>query len=363
MSFPSSFKKLEKRLADDTYRKLSLETIEHDFYSNDYLGISCLLTKERNSFSGSTGSRLISGNSVEAENCEQFLADFFESETALVFNSGYDANLGLFSSLGERNDTFIYDEYIHASIRDGIRLGIAKSFSFKHNDLKDLEKKIQLAQGSVFIAVESLYSMDGDLAPLLEINALCKKYKAFLIVDEAHAGGVLGKDGKGLCLDKNIHQDVFARVFTFGKAYGSHGACILGSKQLKSYLVNFARSFIYTTALPVEQYKIIQESVKLSINPELRVKLKSNIDYFVQLNRDSISYSHPDSPIQIIALRDKKVLKQICDSLQTKGFGVKLILSPTVPKGNERIRICLHTNNTLQEIEEITSFLNKNFKI
>jgi 8-amino-7-oxononanoate synthase len=350
---PGSFDKLEQRKDDGSYRKLNSAAFAFDFWSNDYLGISRLLSEQQHTASGSTGSRLISGNSSEAEACESFLADFFEAGAALVFNSGYDANLGLFSSLTGRNDIVLYDEFVHASVRDGIRLGLGKSFSFHHNDPADLEKKLkQFSDGkvSVFIAVESLYSMDGDFAPLQELAALAEQYGAFLIVDEAHSCGVFGPEGKGLCIEQKLHDRIFARVVTFGKAYGTHGACVLGSQKLKDFLVNFARSFIYTTALPPQHYQLIRKAIEKSLNPELRQQLFTNISSFVQQNKELIRYSDPVSPIQVLFPGDVTRLRQLCSGLQKQGFGVKVIQSPTVPKGKERIRICLHAFNSPEEI-------------
>ena len=351
---PKFLQVLENRKDSGSYRSLSLFQDFVDFFSNDYLGLSRKLKVESQKFDrlGSSGSRLISGNSVEAENCERFLADFFQSESALVFNSGYDANIGLFSSVPQKGDTVIYDSLIHASIRDGIRLSHAKSYSFAHNDLQDLEKKIKISEGSVFVAVESLYSMDGDICPLDEVIEMCAKFNAFLIVDEAHAVGVLGEKGKGLTFNK----DVFTRVITFGKGYGFHGAAVLGSEELKNYLINFARSFIYTTALPVQDYQLIQQQIESSKDDNLRVTLQSNIDYFrAKLNYQGVSAS--TSPIQILEIPGVENALRLAKRLQDNNFAVKAILSPTVPEGKERIRICIHSFNTKEEIEKIAEIL------
>ncbi len=188
--------KIAKREQEGTVRSLSLYEKFTDFFSNDYLGLSKIeFTSQKNG--GSTGSRLISGNSVQAEQCEQFLAQFFHAEAGLVYNSGYDANLGFFGSVPQKADTVIFDEKIHASIRDGVRLSFANSFSFRHNDTADLRAKINRAIGTIYVAVESLYSMDGDMAPIGEIAKICEEKGAYLVVDEAHASGVFGMNGKG----------------------------------------------------------------------------------------------------------------------------------------------------------------------
>ena len=357
---PKFLQLLENRKESGSYRSLSLFTDFVDFYSNDYLGLSrpsSLVSRHPSllpctSSLGSTGSRLISGNSFEAETCENFLATFFQSEAALVFNSGYDANIGLFSSVPQKGDTVIYDALIHASIRDGIRLSLAKSYSFAHNDLHDLEKKLTRSEGSVFVAVESLYSMDGDICLLDEVINLCAKYNAYLIVDEAHAVGVFGEDGKGLSYQK----EVFARIVTFGKAYGFHGAAVLGSEDVKNYLVNFARSFIYTTALPMQDYVLIQQQIEASSDNTLRIQLQSNIDFFrSRLNYQGVSADN--SPIQIIEVPGVENVLSLAKRLQGNNFAVKAILSPTVPEGQERIRICMHAFNTKAEIEKLTEIL------
>jgi len=351
---PKFLQLLENRKDSGSYRSLSLFQDFVDFYSNDYLGLSRKLKVESQKFDrlGSSGSRLISGNSFEAETCEGFLATFFQVEAALVFNSGYDANIGLFSSVPQKGNTVIYDALIHASIRDGIRLSHAKSYSFAHNDLYDLEKKLKISEGTVFVAVESLYSMDGDICPIDAMIELCEKYNAFLIVDEAHAAGVLGENGKGLTYNKQV----FARIITFGKGYGFHGAAVLGSEDLKNYLINFARSFIYTTALPMQDYVLIQQQIESSLDNQPRVQLQANIDFFrSKLNYQGVSAAN--SPIQIIEVPGVKNALSLAKRLQENNFAVKAIISPTVAEGQERIRICIHAFNTKAEIEKLTEIL------
>ena len=211
---------------------------------------------------------------------------------------------------------------------------------------------MKISEGTVFVAVESLYSMDGDICPLDEVIEMCAKYNAYLIVDEAHAVGVFGEDGKGLSYQK----EVFARIVTFGKAYGFHGAAVLGSEDLKNYLINFARSFIYTTALPTNDYVLIQKQIESSLDNHPRIQLQSNIDFF----RSTLNYqgvSDANSPIQIIEVPGVENALSLAKRLQENNFAVKAILSPTVPKGQERIRICMHAFNTKAEIEKLTEIL------
>ncbi len=242
-------KKIEERKSAGSLRQLKLVRGMVDFCSNDYLGLASLLKVGNPGLQlGSTGSRLLAGNYPLIEEVEMEIAEFHQSEAGLIFNSGYDANVGLLSCVAQKNDTIIYDSLSHASIRDGVRLSFAQSWAFNHNDLVDLEKKLQLATGQLFVVTESVFSMDGDKAPLVEIVELCKTYKAALVVDEAHATGIIGDKGAGLVQAMGLQQHCLARVHTFGKALGCHGAIVLGSKILRTYLINFARSLIYTTA-------------------------------------------------------------------------------------------------------------------
>jgi 8-amino-7-oxononanoate synthase len=359
---------LQKREEQGLLRKLSIVNKSIDFTSNDYLGFSRSeelyqmiehKMAESKKIVGSGGSRLLSGNSSEAEELESFLAKFHSAQSALLFNSGYDANIGLFSSIAKKDDTILYDELVHASIHDGIRLSKGNSFAFRHNDLVHLEERLMVLSGNIFIAIESVYSMDGDYAPLKEINDLCKKYTANLIVDEAHATGVFGN---GLVQQLKIEDDVFVRVHTFGKALGTHGAVILGSDILKKYLVNYARSFIYTTALPLHSLISIECSYKLLVKSEnLQNKLHENISYFRKKITSSKKYQWLDSisAIQSLIVPGNNEVRQLCKTIQEKDMDVRPILNPTVPKGKERIRVCLHSYNTKEEIDLLFETITK----
>ncbi|MDB5139343.1 MAG: bioF 2 [Mucilaginibacter sp.] len=307
---------------------------------------------------GATGSRLLSGNSVYIQNLEKKIAGIHNCAAGLIFNSGYDANLGLFSSLPQRGDTIITDELIHASIIDGARLSYANRFIFKHNDLNSLEEKLKHAKGNIYVAIESVYSMDGDTPPIADILDLTEKYNANLIVDEAHAVG-LYKFG---LIDEVLKDRFFARIVTFGKALGGHGAIILGSNLLIDYLVNFARSFIYTTALPFHQLAAIKMAYELlnSSSDEIAA-LKNNIHLFKQKINQGAIYKllASDSAIQCLILNSNDKAKEVAAYLQSCGLDVRPILSPTVPLGSERIRICLHAFNTENEIILLTDTLNK----
>lgn len=367
-------KKLDKRLSEDSFRVLRIvDNHLVDFCSNDYLGFARLqvlhdtIQKESSTdtfrLNGSTGSRLLSGNSILAIQLENTIAAYHKGESALLFNSGYDANLGLFSCVPQRGDTILYDELSHASILDGIRLSYANTYKFKHNDTKHLEELLKKSTGTIYIAVESVYSMDGDCALLKEISALCEHYNANLIVDEAHATGVFGENGKGLVAEFGLEQKVFARIHTFGKAIGCHGAAIVGSTLLTQYLINFSRPFIYSTALPQHSLIAIKTAYAFLENDKnLSQQLKENILFFKEQikNSNGIKFVESCSPIQCILLGGNIRTKNAAASIQAEGYDVRAILSPTVAVGTERLRICLHTFNSREEITGLVQAIKKN---
>ena len=254
---------LNKRREENAFRSLKTSEGMVDFCSNDYLGFSKKI-EIVDQMVGSTGSRLISGNHSIHEVVECEIAAFHGMDSALIFNSGYDANLGFFSTVPQKGDTVVYDQLCHASIRDGLRLGVARSFSFNHNCVDDLRSNVAQTEGRIFVVVESVYSMDGDKAPLVEIAKLCDEVGAYLVVDEAHGTGVFGLKGEGLCQEQEVKP--YAKIHTFGKALGCHGAAIVGDETLRNYLINYARPFIYTTALPPGR--------ALTLTRELRVYQK-----------------------------------------------------------------------------------------
>lgn len=358
-------KKLEDRRQQNAFRNLRLPTGKIDFCSNDYLGICQLSTVDDQPLttancqlsSGSTGSRLLAGNYPLIEDVEQQIATFHQSGAALIFNSGYDANIGLLSCVPQKGDTILYDFLSHASIRDGIRLSQAQSFAFLHNDLADLERRLQQSSGNIFVVTESVFSMDGDTCPLIEIVALCQQYNAHLIIDEAHATGVIGNRGEGLVQHLILQEKIFARVHTFGKACGCHGAVVLGSSVLRDYLINFARPFIYSTSLPPHSVAIIKKSYEIfPLMMAERAHLKSMIKYFQSAH---IQYEKlvSTTPIQVVIIEGNDDVKTVANSLQENGLDVRPILYPTVPKGKERLRIVLHSFNTLEEVEKLVSLL------
>jgi 8-amino-7-oxononanoate synthase len=367
------FNILKERRQQSLFRSLRISNNLTDFCSNDYLGFSQKLKQNSENYSfpsGATGSRLLAGNTKFVEDLEQEIADFHGAEAGLIFNSGYDANVGLLSCIPQKNDVLLTDELIHASMIDGARLSYATRCKFRHNDVEDLEKKLQLennhnsqlANHNLFIALESVYSMDGDLANLEAIVDLSEKYGTNLIVDEAHATGVFGKNGKGLVCELGLENKVFARVVTFGKALGCHGAIILGSKNLREYLINFARPFIYSTAAPLHTHESVRQAYKLLNSPNFsNEKLHALIHFFKEQASQLSDLELIESPsaIQCIIISGNEKCREVAEKLQNEGLDIRPIVSPTVPKGKERLRICLHEFNTEEEILRIFKTLKK----
>ncbi len=376
--FPTALtQKLQQREASNALRKLPVSKDLIDFASNDYLGFSQseIIFNETHEYllqnnikvNGATGSRLISGNHNLYPITEEFIANFHQAPSALIFNSGYDANVGFFSSVPQRSDVILYDELCHASIRDGITMSNAKSYKFQHNNPDDLERIIlQLTTynpqlTTLYIVTESVFSMDGDCPNLEELVRLSEKYHCNLVVDEAHALGVFGDSGQGLVQSLDLQDKVFARIMTFGKGLGCHGAAILGSAELKSYLVNFARSFIYTTGLsPHSVATILVAYQHLETEKVAMQNLKRNIQFFnqekMQLGLKPL-FVYSKSAIQCAIIPGNEKVKSIANQLQEKGFDVKAILSPTVPEGQERLRFCLHSYNSEEEISNVLRLL------
>jgi 8-amino-7-oxononanoate synthase len=361
--------KLSERTEAGNLRQLTTAKGAIDFYSNDYLGLATtgVLAAQNftpaSKFTGSTGSRLLSGNSPQAEELEQTVAAFHKAEAALLFNSGYDANVGLIASIAGRNATILSDELCHASLIDGIRLSqCSRKYKFGHNDLQELEDKLTRfrEEGPILVVTESVYSMDGDMAPLAEIARLCEQYEAQLIVDEAHATGVFGLHGEGLVCHLGLQDKVFARIHTFGKALGCHGAAVVGAKLLKQYLINFARTFIYTTALPGHSIIDISSAYRyIAAAGFTNEPLHGLISYFrARIKGSQIGgWKESSSTIQALVVGDNEQSKRLASKLQTAGLQINPILHPTVPLGMERLRICLHTFNTKEQVDLLFEIL------
>jgi len=369
MKLPENLnRKLENCKQENQFRKLPVFNNLIDFSSNDYIGFSKseTLFKQTHAYlleneifqNGATGSRLTSGNHSLYQIAESFIAQFHESEAALIFNSGYNANLGFFSAVPQENDVVLYDELCHASIKDGIAMSRANSHHYIHNDFEDLEKHIlKFPNATIYIVTETVFSMDGDSPNLEELIQLSEKYNCYLIADEAHALGVFGDKGEGLTQYLQLHDKFFARIVTFGKGLGSQGAAILGSVDLRECLINFARSFIYTTALsPHAVATIFMAYQQLEIEKETIEKLRQNIVFFNQqknLLGLKPMFVHSKSPIHSAIVPGNENVKKLAEELQNKGFDVQAIVSPIVPENQERLRFCIHSYNSQEEINQV----------
>jgi len=344
-------------LADQS-RLRTLETRSGlDFASNDYLGLAASkrLTRAvsaaivRGTAIGAGGSRLLRGNAPEHEELEAVAAAFFHAERTLFFVSGYVANFALFSTLPQRDDLVILDELIHASVREGVRAGRAASVDARHNDVTSVEAAIRAwhaggGRGRIWIAVESLYSMDGDRAPLNDLMTLADRSEAFLVVDEAHATGVFGPDGRGLAASFEGHENVIV-LHTCGKALGGAGALLSLPRTLCDFLVNRCRPFIFSTApsplmavAALEALKILQEE------PERRKDLARLVAYAGRKAHVRCGISVSGSQILPVIIGDNQRTMQIASSLRERGFDVRGVRPPTVPQGTARLRISLTLN-------------------
>ena len=366
---------LQKRLSSlkqkGNHRALSGRPRGIDFWSNDYLGLAAR-TPVRGALKeagtahphGATGSRSISGDHPEYHALEARIAAHHGQPAALVFNSGYTANLGLLSALLQRTDTIVYDERMHASCRDGIRLGQATAYRFRHNDLDDLQAKLAKARpdGQTFVLTEGRFSMDGDLAPLREIAKICRTADAHLVVDEAHSGGLEGARGAGLVAELGLQNEVFATVITHGKAFGFHGAAVLGSVALREYLVNTCRPFIYTTGPAPGQWAGIAAAYDRmeTLHEERFALLQARTQQFNEaVNAAGLRALVPrvNGPIQTVRLAGNAAVMAGEAACREAGLLVKGIRSPTVPAGAERLRICLHAFNSAEEVKGLVGVL------
>ncbi|KAF2129585.1 PLP-dependent transferase [Dothidotthia symphoricarpi CBS 119687] len=385
---------LNNRRKSSTLRTLTLSTPSQvDFSSNDFLSLSTspLLKslylaeiQKSNLPLGSGGSRLLDGNSLYAEALEREISEFHGAEEGLLFNSGFDANAGFFACVPQKGDVIVYDELVHASVHDGMRLSRAvKTVGFKHNCVKDLRKVLEglleetegLRRGetNVIVAVESIYSMDGDVAPLKEIVSVVEgvlgRDRGYIVVDEAHSTGVLGPKGRGLVCELGLEKHIFARLHTFGKALAGDGAIILGSPTLRHYLINYARPLIYTTFLSYPSLALIRSSYQL-LRTGQTVPLQEHLHHLMQTLFASLQQLHntssasrcllnipnacPQSPIFSIQLQRPRELAKF---LQMRGMMIRAVVPPTVPWGTERVRVCLHAGNTVEEVERLIRVL------
>ena len=367
---------LKTREESGLLRTLQIIESKIDFCSNDYLGLAKnkklaqLIAKDYETLfsesndlpsNGSTGSRLISGNSRLVEQFEKECASFHQSEAALLFGSGFEANLGIISCVPQEGDVIFCDKLIHASLIDALKLNKVEKRIFKHNNLQDLVHLLEQypLETPKWIIVESIYSMDGDEAPLKELLQIKQKYHAELIVDEAHSGGIYGPQGEGKCVELGIHHEVFARIVTFGKAWGNAGAVILGSQILKEYLINFARTFIYSTApSPAHVKSLLCTMNYLKDMKSERQQLFNNIDFF-RTHLKSTDWGDSQSAIQTFFVNGNQAVRAKASHAQKMGFAIKPIVYPTVAKGKERIRITLNALSQKEDMLNLIQILEK----
>ena len=335
------------------YRSLRA-TAGTDFTSNDYLALAdssrmravLIDALKRGVPSGSGGSRLLRGNHPEHERLEEEAARFFGTKRALLFGSGYAANTALLSTLPQRGDLVVYDQYIHASSHDGMKLGRASVASFAHNDVDSADDAIRTwrqggGTGTPWIVIESLYSMEGDRAPLAELKTLAERCGAFLIIDEAHATGVFGPDGRGLAAELEGSDHVLV-LHTGGKALGVSGAIVTGPSVLCDFLINRGRPFIFATAPPPLVATALCESLAiLREEPGRRTRLASLAAHARQAIRKQLDLPTPHSQILPVIIGESDLAMRIAEMIQTAGFDVRAIRPPTVPAGTARLRISI----------------------
>ena len=339
-----------------------------DFTSNDYLGlvnhfeIAKAATDAYFKYgAGSKGSRLLGGNSEFFEEVEKWFADWKGSEAALIFNCGYSANLGVISAFCDSKTHLFCDRLNHASILDGYAMSSGKLHRFKHNCPADLEKALQAvnADGLKLIAVEAVYSMDGDIAPLKEYADLAEKYGAMLYVDEAHSDGILGPDGKGLIAQLGLEKKVHLSLSTFGKAYGTMGACVFGSKFLIDYLLNYARSFVYSTAIAPGAVAAMQKAVQVAARENFRREsvLKMSANFRQKILKAGFNCLQSETHIVPIVLKSVEKTQKCRDFLIEKGFYTACIRPPTVPSGTARLRININAAHREKDIDSLAEAL------
>ena len=344
-----------------------------DLSSNDYLGLAnderlknAMIEGVRREGVGSTGSRLLRGQRNCFRDVEKQFAAWKNAESALYFNSGYQANIGILQTFLEEADVVFSDEFNHASLIDGMRLSHARKIIFRHLDTENLEKLLKETEcrGHKFLVTESLFSMDGDVAPLDKYAALCRETNTNLIVDDAHAVGVYGEKGSGLIEEFGIENQVFLSVNTAGKALGVSGAFVAGNNLTIEHLIQKARSFIFSTA-PVPA---VADALKTAIEiaekePERREKLLYLSRVLREkLNENGIFVPMDNSQIIPIIVGDSEKAVEIAGNLQAKGFDVRAIRPPTVPENTSRLRVSLNAGLTEKLLEDFVLILKEELK-
>jgi 8-amino-7-oxononanoate synthase len=344
-----------------------------DLSSNDYLGLAkderlknAMIEAVKREGVGSTGSRLLRGERDCFSQVERQFAAWKNAERAIYFNSGYQANIGVLQAFLEDADVVFSDEYNHASLIDGIRLSKARKVIYKHLDFESLSKMLRETEcaGQKFLVTESIFSMDGDIAPLDKYAAICRETGANLIVDEAHAVGVCGAKGSGLIERFAIENQVFLSINTAGKALGVSGAFVAGDEQAIEYLIQKARSFIFSTASVPAVAGALKTAIEIAENePERRERLL-HLSKFLRdkLNENNINVPFDDSQIVPIIIGDSRKAVEIAENLQANDFDVRAIRPPTVPENTSRLRVSLNANLTEEILSDFVAALGVELK-
>ena len=336
-----------------------------DLSSNDYLGlkdhpslrIAAMEAIDRGVCLGAGGSRLLRGHCKEHCELEAFAADHYGFERALYFANGFQANHALFTTLPSRHDLVLYDSLVHASVRDALNSKGIKSVKIPHNDLNAFEealKKFQNQAETIYIAVESLYSMDGDFAPLKELYDLAVCYGAILVIDEAHSTGVYGAEGRGLC--DVLSKENLIVLHTCGKALGVAGGLICASAEIIDYLVNAARPFIYSTAPPPLQAYLTMKAIEICSGP-IGEERRAALQRLCLIAQKQLGGE--GSPIVPVILGEDGCAVQASEKLQAAGYDIRAIRPPTVPEGTSRLRLSLHADLEEQTLLDVIEMIKK----
>lgn len=335
------------------------------FGSNNYLGLAnhpyikeATIKAIKEFGAGIGGPPLLNGYSKLHMEVEEMLAAFKGKESAMIFSSGYGANVGLVSGLINPGDIVIYDEYSHASFCDGLKMGKIQSESFKHNDTKELENMLNkysaICQGDIFVAVEGVYSMDGDMAPLDTITALCNLYNAHLIVDDAHGSGVVGENGKGTASFFGVDDKTDVIMGTFSKAFGVTGGFVCGSSELINYLRFFARSYMFSASLPPAVVAAVKAGLEVMQNePGLFESLHNNIHYLNRKLYESGFDIKSETPIFALKVPQEMNIRNSVNYFHNLGIFLNSIEYPAVPVNQQRFRISIMATHTKEDIDRL----------
>ena len=337
-----------------------------DFTSNDYLGLSrhpalrevIVTALDEDGMVGAGGSRLLRGHHAAHTELEEFAARFFDAEKALYFGSGFIANFALFTTLAERHDAVIFDERIHASVKEGVHASAAERYRARHNDANSFETELRRARDKgakrIFVAAESVYSMDGDLAPLAELSKLAQRYDATLVLDEAHTTGVFGARGRGL--GEGMQDASWITLHTCGKALGVSGALVCGSAETIDLLINKARPFIYSTAPPPFLARAVKRALELTQEEPWRRERVLKLAPFAHRELNG-NVPFAGSQIVPVIIGGDEAALAVAGELQQAGFDVRAIRPPTVPEGTARLRVAINALHSEEQIRALGTAL------